>query len=209
VVPILVGLSQANAAAALANAGLTLGTVTTAASATIAAGLVISSSPSTGTPVNSGVPVSIVVSTGPPAQLLSIRITPSGSSILAGTSQQFTATGLYSTGATADLTSQVTWAATGAMTISNLGRATSSAIGSSTISATLGTVSGSTALNATSPGVCDTNGSGAMSVGDIQTAINQALGVSPPTSGLTGGGASVVGVQITVNADLGLGCSTH
>ena len=208
VVPILVGLSQANAATALTNAGLTLGTVTTAASATIAAGLVISSSPSTGTPVNAGVPVNIVVSTGPPAQLLSIRITPAGPSILAGTSQQFTATGLYSTGATADLTSQVTWAATGAMTISNLGRATSSAIGSSTISATLGTVTSSTVLNATSPGVCDTNGNGVMSVGDIQTAINQTLGVSVPTSGLTGGGASVVGVQITVNADLGLGC-TH
>jgi beta-lactam-binding protein with PASTA domain len=64
-VPNVVGLTQAAATTAITNAGLVLGTVSQAASNTVAAGSVISESPVAGTSVNSGSSVNIVVSTGP------------------------------------------------------------------------------------------------------------------------------------------------
>jgi serine/threonine-protein kinase len=66
VVPSLVGLSQAVAGQTLANAGLNVGNVTSVASSTQPAGLVVSSSPGTGSTVPPGSPVDIAVSTGPP-----------------------------------------------------------------------------------------------------------------------------------------------
>ena len=65
-VPTVVGLTQAGATSAITGAGLVVGTVTTAASATVAAGLVISQSPVGGTQVAPGTAVALVVSTGPP-----------------------------------------------------------------------------------------------------------------------------------------------
>jgi serine/threonine-protein kinase len=65
-VPQVTGLSQSAAEAALKNAGLTIGTVTTTASATIPAGEVISTTPVAETPWPQPKPVTIAVSAGPP-----------------------------------------------------------------------------------------------------------------------------------------------
>jgi hypothetical protein len=65
-------------------------------------------------------------------------------------------------------------------------------------------------LTVTAPGVCDINGGGLQTVADVQSALNQALGVSPPTSDLKGAGwVNVTDVQIVLNAFLNLGCKTH
>lgn len=63
-VPAVVGLSQAEAAAAITGAGLSVGTVTTAQSGTVPIGDVISQDPLSGTTVDEGSAVSFVVSTG-------------------------------------------------------------------------------------------------------------------------------------------------
>ena len=65
-VPNVVGSTQAAATSAITNAGLVLGTVTTASSSTVASGNVISESPSAGTQVNAGSAVNLVVSSGAP-----------------------------------------------------------------------------------------------------------------------------------------------
>jgi hypothetical protein len=122
----------ATGAATISAAGLV--TSTTAGSVTVTATL--------GTLAAS---TTLTIST---ATLASITILPANSSIVAGASQQFTATGHYSDGGTLDLTSQVTWAATGTVQISSTGLATSSGseVGTVTISATSGAVSGTTSL---------------------------------------------------------------
>ena len=63
-VPNVVGRTQAEAQKALTSAGLTLGSVTMANSATVAAGRVISQNPGAGTTVNPGSTVALVVSLG-------------------------------------------------------------------------------------------------------------------------------------------------
>jgi hypothetical protein len=64
-VPSVVGDTQAAATTAITGAGLIVGTVTTAASSTVASGSVISEAPAAGTSVASGSAVTLVVSTGP------------------------------------------------------------------------------------------------------------------------------------------------
>ncbi|MBC7977011.1 MAG: Ig-like domain-containing protein [Myxococcales bacterium] len=82
------------------------------------------------------------------ATLTSIEVTPSNRTIALGTSQQLTATGLYSDGSKKDLTAEVTWAssAAGTATVSAAGLATSVAVGTATITATKDTISGTTQL---------------------------------------------------------------
>jgi hypothetical protein len=76
--------------------------------------------------------------------------------VAVGLTEQFTATGTYSDKSTQNLTSQATWASatTSVATISNAagtrGLATGVAAGTSTISATLGSITGSTVLTVTS-----------------------------------------------------------
>ena len=65
VVPTVVGLTQAAAEAALTAAGLSVGTVTQAASNTVPAGSVVSQSPVAASSVAPGTAVALVVSTGP------------------------------------------------------------------------------------------------------------------------------------------------
>jgi beta-lactam-binding protein with PASTA domain len=65
-VPNVVGDAQAAATTAITGVGLVVGTVTTQSSSTIAAGKVISQSPASGTSVNSGSAVNLVISSGPP-----------------------------------------------------------------------------------------------------------------------------------------------
>ena len=85
------------------------------------------------------------------ATLTSIAVTPANPSIVAGTNQQFVATGTYSDATTAVITGSVTWASatTSVATISAGGLAHAVAAGTSSISATLGSVSGSTILTVT------------------------------------------------------------
>jgi uncharacterized membrane protein len=97
----------------------------------------------------------VLSSSGP--TLLSLAVTPANSSILAGGTQQFTATGSYSDTSTQNLTSSVTWTSStpGAATINAAGLATGVAAGSTTIQAATGSISGSTPLTvaATLPGL--------------------------------------------------------
>src|SRR6202042_905416 len=65
-VPQVTGLTQAAAQSALRKAGLTPGQVTSAASSTIGAGVVISTDPVVGTPWPQDKPVGLTVSAGPP-----------------------------------------------------------------------------------------------------------------------------------------------
>ena len=90
-----------------------------------------------------------------PAALVSIAVIPANSSIANGTGQQFAATGTYTDNSTQPLTTSVNWSSsdTTIASISNAtgsnGLASSVGQGSATISATLGTISGSTGLTVT------------------------------------------------------------
>jgi beta-lactam-binding protein with PASTA domain len=64
-VPDVTGLTQANAESAVSNASLSVGTISTASSATVAAGNVISQTPAAGSEVAAGSTVDLLVSTGP------------------------------------------------------------------------------------------------------------------------------------------------
>ena len=86
------------------------------------------------------------------ATLVAIEIDPADPSISKGTTRQFAATGIYTDASTQDLTLQVTWKSSDdrVASISNAagsnGLASAPGVGSATISATLGTVSGTTTL---------------------------------------------------------------
>ncbi|MGA2601334.1 MAG: choice-of-anchor tandem repeat GloVer-containing protein [Bryobacteraceae bacterium] len=71
-VPNVVGMTQAAATTSITNAGLVVGTVTTASSATVPSGDAISESPMAGTEVNLGSEVNLVISTGPPLKTQTI-----------------------------------------------------------------------------------------------------------------------------------------
>ena len=96
----------------------------------------------------SSIPVGVTVQ--PPT---SIAVTPALISAVAGSTQQFTATGTFADLVTHDLTNLVTWASslTAIATISNAtgsrGLATAGVNGSTTISAALGNASGSASLS--------------------------------------------------------------
>jgi uncharacterized protein YjdB len=87
--------------------------------------------------------------------LLSITISPEASSIPLGTTQQFSASGSFSDGTTQDLASSVHWSssdptvATVSNSTSTHGLASGLAVGYANISATWGSVSGTTSLTVT------------------------------------------------------------
>lgn len=85
------------------------------------------------------------------ATLSMITVTPATPSIKTGGTQQFTATGLYSNGSTANISSSVTWSssATGVATVSAAGLASGVSAGTATITATSGLISASTTLSVT------------------------------------------------------------
>jgi len=90
-----------------------------------------------------------------PAVITSITVTPTNPSIVLGTTRQFIAMATLSDNTTQDVSSSVTWnsSTTGVATIGNAsgskGLATSVGTGSSIITATLGTISGTTTLTVT------------------------------------------------------------
>ncbi|HEX6493871.1 MAG TPA: Ig-like domain-containing protein [Acidobacteriaceae bacterium] len=83
-----------------------------------------------------------------PAALVSIAVAPTNAAIALGTIQQFAAVGTYTDGSTQDLTGSILWSTsdTGIATISSTGQAMGHAAGSTTITATSGTIAGSTTL---------------------------------------------------------------
>jgi uncharacterized protein YjdB len=85
--------------------------------------------------------------------LASIAVSPAASSLPVNTSLQFTATGTYKDGSSRDLTALVNWksSSTATATINSAGVAVGVAAGSTTISASLGSITGSTALTVTAP----------------------------------------------------------
>jgi YD repeat-containing protein len=85
--------------------------------------------------------------------LSSLAVTPANPSVPKGSTRQFTATATYSDGSTQDLTTTVTWASstTAVATISSTGLATTLTQGSTTISATSGSIQGSTLLTVSAP----------------------------------------------------------
>ncbi len=90
------------------------------------------------------------------ATLTAINVTPAQAIIQRGVSQQFQATGTYSDGTTGDVTAQATWASSNTtvatVTASSTGVVVHAvAAGGTTISATVGTVVGSTSVTVTSP----------------------------------------------------------
>ena len=83
-----------------------------------------------------------------PAALVSVAVTPANPSVVVGATKQFAATGTYTDGSTVDLTSTATWSSSSASvaTVTSGGLATGAAVGSATITATSGSIAGSTTL---------------------------------------------------------------
>ena len=83
-----------------------------------------------------------------PPTIASLNVSPANPSAVAGKGQQFTATGNYSNGSQQDLTKTASWSSsnTSVSTIDASGMAATIQAGSTTISATFGSVSGSTTL---------------------------------------------------------------
>ena len=88
-------------------------------------------------------------SPGPSRSLVSIAITPANAALLLGALQHFTATGTYSDHSSEDITDSVTWSSSdiSVASIAGGGLATALTLGSVTISATSGSVTGSTTVN--------------------------------------------------------------
>jgi Domain of unknown function (DUF4082)/Bacterial Ig-like domain (group 2)/Putative Ig domain len=132
--------------------------------------------------------------------LTSITVTPANSSLTVGGTQQFAATGRYSDGSTQNLTSQVTWGSsnTAAATISSTGLATAVASGTTTISATLGSVSGSTGLSVTAgPLTITTTALPAATTGVAYSATLTATGGTPPYTWSIASGTLPAGLTLT------------
>jgi hypothetical protein len=89
--------------------------------------------------------------TGNVTGLKAITVTPNSPSIATGTNEPFVATGLFTSGNTANLTNSVTWSssALGVASIGATGLANAIAAGQAVIKATSGTISGSTTLTVT------------------------------------------------------------
>ena len=106
--------------------------------------------------------------------LSSISVTPSNPSIAINATEQFTATGNYSDGSTADLSTSVTWASSNqsVATVSDTGLGKGVNSGNTTIAATMSGVTGSTTLTVTTAAVTVTS-----------------IAVSPTTASITAGAA--------------------
>ncbi len=120
--------------------------------------------------------------------LTSITVTPASTSLDAGATQQYAASGVFSDGSSADLTNSVVWASgtTGVATISSSGMVTAVSAGTSSISATSGAVMGSTPLTVT-------------------PAALQAIDISPDTASIPVGGQT----QFTVVGDFSDGTTQN
>ncbi len=147
-----------------------------------------------------------VVFTAEPPTLQSIAVTPANPTILAGGTQQFTATGTYSDGSTQNLTTQATWTSsnTAVATVNAAGLATGASAGTATITATLGAVGGSTTLTVSPPPAL-TITTTALPDGAVATGYGATLaasgGVPPYTWSIASG---VLPPGLTLNAGSGV-----
>jgi hypothetical protein len=127
----------------------------TAATATInTAGIAtaVAAGTSSITAALNGVTSNTATLTVSPATLVSIQITPASATLAIGTTQQYVATGTYSSGQNQDISSSVSWTSTPATaTISSTGLATAVAAGSTPITAALSGVTSNTANLTVSP----------------------------------------------------------
>jgi len=148
--------------------------------------------------------VDLVFTPSGSSTLASIAVTPANPSISTGSTEQFTATGTYSNGTTQNLTGSVTWAssATGVATINAAGLASAVSAGSTTVSATLGSVKGSTSLTVTAGALSITSASlpGAL-LNSAYSATLAATGGTPP---YTWSIASGLPPGLTVNSTTGV-----
>jgi Bacterial Ig-like domain (group 2) len=106
-----------------------------------------------------------------PVVLSSMAISPSAPNLVVGTTQQFTATGLYSDGSTHNLSASASWSSSNSQvaTVSSTGLATVKQGGAVTITATAGSTSASTApLNVLSVSISVTPSSAHLSIGQSQ-----------------------------------------
>ena len=133
-----VAWTTSNAAVAKINSA-GLATALTSGSATVTATL-------SGVSGNANLAVTV-----PAATLASIAVTPATASIAVKATQQFAATGTYSDGSTANITSTVSWttSSTAVATVNASGLATGVAAGSATVTAALSGVTGTATLTVT------------------------------------------------------------
>jgi len=150
--------------------------------------------------------VDVIFSSGSAPTLTSIAVTPTNPAIQAGSMQQFTATGTYSDNSTQNITSQVTWASSNSSVaaINSTGLATGTAVGGSTISATKGSVSGSTTLTVQPvPVKIITTSLPGGTVGVAYSATLAASGgISPYTWSLIGSGALPGGLSLSTGGGI-------
>jgi len=139
----LVSWSSSSSAVTVSNANGSQGVATG-----VSVGSATVSATSTTTPAVTGSTTVTVT----PAALQSIAISPASPSVVAGVQQQFTAVGTYTNGITQDITGSVNWSssnqaiATISSTVGTQGQATTLSQGSTTITATSGSINGSTIL---------------------------------------------------------------
>jgi uncharacterized repeat protein (TIGR01451 family) len=132
--------------------------------------------------------------------LSSIAVNAGSSSLVYGNTEQFTATGTYSDGSTATLTSQVTWSssATGVAAIATSGLATAVAAGQTNITAALSGVTSNnfqlTVFNGTPASIAAASGSGQSA--SVSTAFAGALEALVKD----GGGDPVPNASVTFTA---------
>jgi uncharacterized protein YjdB len=90
-----------------------------------------------------------------PAVLVSIAVSPAGATLALGTTQQYTAIGTFSDASTQNLTTTVTWGSSNASVVQlsnaagSQGLATTTGVGTAAVSATAGSVTGSTGVAVT------------------------------------------------------------
>ena len=135
--------------------------------------------------------VDVVFQAGPAPTLSSITVSPASSTVLAGATQQFTATGTYSNGSTQNISSQVNWTSSNpaVATINASGLASGTSAGNTTISATMSSVTGNAALTVQPTALGITTSS--LPNGTVNTAYSATLaatgGTSPYTWSLASG----------------------
>src|SRR5262245_31272951 len=146
-----------------------------------------------------------------PTTLTTITVTPTNPTVTVGGSQQFTATGTYNDSTTKDLTNQVTWASssTGVAVVSTAGVVTAEATGTTTISATLGSVTGSTGLTIVSgPLTITTTALPAGTLGFAYSATLAATGGPPPYTWSIASGALPAGLTLAASTGVISGTPT-
>ncbi|MGZ5018005.1 MAG: DUF4082 domain-containing protein [Methylobacter sp.] len=136
--------------------------------------------------------VDVAFSSSAPSTLTSIAVTPPNTTITAGSTQQYTATGTYSNGSTQNITSQAAWSSSAATvaTVNSTGLATGLTAGSSTITATSGSVNGNTTLTVNAAPLTITSTSplpnGTLNAAYPATTLTESGGTSPYTWSITG-----------------------